>query len=94
MLSIEPHDARPRDRRRSIYDSLMADGTNHGASLGGRVEESPKRRARRAAARRREEKRWAAKSGPVTVRFVDPATLKRDSAADDGDQADAAGHSS
>lgn len=33
---------------------------------------SPERRARRAAAKRREEKRWARKSGPVTVRFVCP----------------------
>jgi hypothetical protein len=41
-----------------------------------RAEESPQRKKRRAAGRRREEKRWAAKSGPVTVRFVDPETLR------------------
>jgi hypothetical protein len=46
-----------------------------GASLGG-IESSPQRRARQAAKRKREEKRWAKRSGPVTVRFVDPATLK------------------
>lgn len=46
-----------------------------GASLGG-AESSPERRKRQAAKRKREEKRWAARSGPVTVRFVDPATLK------------------
>lgn len=28
--------------------------------------------------RKRQEQRWAAKSGPVTVRFVDPATLRKD----------------
>jgi hypothetical protein len=37
---------------------------------------SPERRKRAAAKRKREEKRWAARSGPVTVRFVDPATLR------------------
>jgi hypothetical protein len=35
------------------------------------VETSPAR-DRRAAARRRQEKRWAKKSGPITVRFVCP----------------------
>ena len=57
----------------------MSDGTRHGASLGGRTDMSPERRRRRAAARRREEKRWAAKSGPVTVRFVDPESLRKPS---------------
>lgn len=47
-----------------------------GASLGGGVESSPERQKRQAAKRRREEKRWAKRSGPVTVRFVDPATLR------------------
>jgi hypothetical protein len=37
---------------------------------------SPDRKKRAEAKRRREEKRWARKSGPVTVRFVDPATLR------------------
>ena len=46
-----------------------------GASLGG-VESSPERRSRQAAKRKREEKRWAKRSGPVTVRFVDPQTLR------------------
>lgn len=45
----------------------MKTGTNTGS-----VEMSPARARRRAAARRREEKRWAKKSGPVTVRFVCP----------------------
>jgi len=53
----------------------MSDGTRAGASLGG-IEMSPERRRRQAAKRKREEKRWAKKCGPVTVRFVDPATLK------------------
>jgi hypothetical protein len=47
-----------------------------GSSLGG-AETSPERRKRDAAKRRREEKRWAKRSGPVTVRFVDPEDLKR-----------------
>lgn len=47
-----------------------------GASLGGGVETSPDRRKRQAAKRRREEKRWSRRSGPVTVRFVDPASLR------------------
>jgi hypothetical protein len=46
-----------------------------GTSQGG-MESSPERRKRQAAKRRREEKRWAKRSGPVTVRFVDPATLR------------------
>lgn len=54
----------------------MAEGSRSGSSLGGRTEESPKRKQRRAAARKREEKRWAARSGPVTTRFVDPASLR------------------
>ena len=48
-----------------------------GVSLGGGTESSPERRKRQAAKRKREEKRWAARSGPVTVRFVDPATLAK-----------------
>lgn len=55
----------------------MAEGSNTGSSLGGRTEESPARKKRRAAARKREEKRWASKSGPVTVRFVDPEQLRQ-----------------
>jgi hypothetical protein len=55
----------------------MARPGSTGGPLGGRPEESPERRRRRAAARKREEKRWARKSGPVTVRYVDPATLRR-----------------
>jgi hypothetical protein len=47
-----------------------------GSSLGGGVQTSPDRRRRQAAKRRREENRWAKRSGPVTVRFVDPATLR------------------
>jgi hypothetical protein len=48
-----------------------------GGSLGGRIEQSPERARRQAAKRQREEKRWAKRSGPVTVRFVDPAELRR-----------------
>jgi hypothetical protein len=49
-----------------------------GTSLGG-TEQSPARRKRQAAKRRAEERRWAAKSGPVTVRKIgDPP--------EDGDQ--------
>src|SRR4051794_25215453 len=55
--------------------SRVARGT--GTSLGGGTEQSPERRRRAAAKRKREEKRWAKKSGPVTTRFVDPATLER-----------------
>jgi hypothetical protein len=44
----------------------------------GSIERSPKSQAGRARARRREERRWKRKNGPVTVRFVDPSTLKRD----------------
>ncbi len=54
----------------------MADGGRTGASLGGGVEQSPERKKRAAAKRKREERRWARRSGPVTVRFVDPATLR------------------
>jgi len=46
------------------------------------VEVSPAR-ARRAAQRRRaQEKRWARKSGPVTVRF-DPSVIRKPSAPSD-----------
>jgi hypothetical protein len=38
--------------------------------------ESPAKRRRRDRARRRQEAAWAARSGPVTVRHVDPATLR------------------
>jgi hypothetical protein len=54
----------------------VADGGRTGSSLGGGVETSPERRKRQADKRRREEKRWAKRSGPVTVRHVDPATLR------------------
>lgn len=40
------------------------------------MESSPRRQSNAAKFRRRQEKRWAKKSGPVTVRFVDPATLR------------------
>lgn len=50
----------------------MAHKGHSGASMGG-MESSPARRKRMAARRRREEARWAARSGPVTVRRVDPA---------------------
>lgn len=40
------------------------------------MERSPKSQKRAADFRKRQEKRWAKKSGPVTVRFVDPATLR------------------
>jgi hypothetical protein len=36
------------------------------------IDESPKRKKRRRRARKREEGRWAAKAGPVTVRYIDP----------------------
>ncbi len=58
-----------------VRAAMSGKGTT-GASLGGGVETSPDRRKRQAAKRRREEKRWAKLSGPVTVRFVDPATLR------------------
>lgn len=54
-----------------------------GASLGGRLKLTPERARRAAAKRRREEKQWAKKSGRVTRRFVDPATLKRHKAVPD-----------
>ena len=63
-----------------------------GASLGGRTEMSPERKKRAAAKRKREEKRWAKRSGPVTVRFVDPATLKPPAAAGDDQGAGADSH--
>ena len=37
------------------------------------LEKSPERRRREAEARKRQERRWARKSGPVTVRFQCPA---------------------
>jgi hypothetical protein len=40
---------------------------------------APWKRNKQARARRRQEARWRAKCGPVTVRFVDPATLRKDS---------------
>jgi hypothetical protein len=49
-----------------------------GGSLGSRAEMSPARRRRERQRRKREEKRWARKSGPVTVRFVDPAELREE----------------
>ena len=38
---------------------------------------TPARRRRDEKARRRQEARWAAKSGPVSVYFVDPDSLRR-----------------
>jgi hypothetical protein len=40
------------------------------------LEASPKRQKRHRDFLKRQERRWAKKSGPVTVRFVDPATLR------------------
>jgi hypothetical protein len=40
---------------------------------------SPKRKQQRAASRKRQDARWQRKSGPLTVRFVDPETLKNGS---------------
>jgi hypothetical protein len=71
---MRPASDGPAERVRTIA-AMGARGT--GASLGGNVEMSPERKSRAAAKRRREEKRWARKSGPVTTRFVDPATLER-----------------
>jgi hypothetical protein len=42
-----------------------------GVSTGG-IETSPARAKARAKARARQEKRWAAKAGPVNVRYVCP----------------------
>lgn len=48
------------------------------------TEMAPWKRSKLAKRRRREEARWRAKCGPVTVRFVDPATLRApDSVRDD-----------
>lgn len=47
-----------------------------GVSMGGRVEESPRRKARQAKRRRSEEQGWAALSGPVVVRRVEPEDLR------------------
>ncbi len=55
-----------------------------------RTEESPERKRRRALGRLKQEKRWKAKCGPVTVRYVDPATLKK-SGRQDGRPADRGG---
>lgn len=41
------------------------------------VEYSPTRKEQKKKAKEREEKRWAAKSGPVVTRRVDPASVKR-----------------
>jgi hypothetical protein len=40
------------------------------------LEHTPKSRKRRQEFEQRQAKRWAKKNGPVTVRFVDPATLR------------------
>jgi hypothetical protein len=56
----------------------MAHRGETGSSLGGRTETSPKRRRRQRQRRKREEARWARKSGPVEVRFVDPEEVKKD----------------
>jgi hypothetical protein len=45
-----------------------------GVSTAG-MEYSPARAKRKANARKRQDKRWEAKAGPVTVTFVDPATM-------------------
>ena len=54
----------------------MAHKGQTGASLGGGLEKSPERRKRERKKRQREERRWARKSGPVTVR-IDPSIIKR-----------------
>jgi len=43
---------------------------------------APWKKSQQARRRRRQEARWARKCGPVTVRFVDPATLRKDSVRD------------
>jgi hypothetical protein len=53
----------------------MATPSKAGQSTGAKTsgyEESPERKRRR----RQQEKRWAKKCGPVTVRYVDPDTLR------------------
>ena len=42
----------------------------------GAIETSPARRRRQEKRRRREEAEWAARSGPVTVRRVEPDELR------------------
>lgn len=37
---------------------------------------SPAKKSRAAKRRREQEKAWAARSGPVTVRYVDPSSLR------------------
>lgn len=43
-----------------------------GASLGGRIEQSPARAKRRRKQLQAEERRWAKMAGPVEVRKIDP----------------------
>jgi hypothetical protein len=40
------------------------------------LESSPQRQKRHRDYLKRQERRWAKKSGPVTVRYVDPETLR------------------
>jgi hypothetical protein len=44
----------------------------------GTIQLSPARARRRAQARVREERAWRDRSGPVTIRRVDPEQLRRD----------------
>lgn len=55
---------------------MGSDGTATLAAVG--LESSPQRQKRHRDYLARQERRWARKSGPVTVRFVDPATLRPD----------------
>jgi hypothetical protein len=48
------------------------------------VENSPQRAKRKREFEQRQQKRWAKRNGPVTVRFVDPATLRPASARGEG----------
>ena len=51
-----------------------------GGNTGG-IEYSPARAKRRAAARKAKERRWVARSGPVTVSWVEPEASCSESAA-------------
>jgi hypothetical protein len=44
--------------------------------MGGRMTYSPAKKKARANRRRRQDREWAAQSGPVVVRYVDPKSLQ------------------
>ena len=68
--------SRQRNPPRATTGGFRPFGALGCAALVGWTSTSPRRRSANRRRRQREEARWARKSGPVTVRHVDPSSLR------------------